>query len=223
MMAGVVVLRDAARDRQRVVGDGVDVDARTSSAVVHALPADHALVERDCRALWKPPVPAGAPDDARDHQEIAPDERVGNLEEVAFVDLVHRDAAAVGPRAVRDDLRVRARSSARWLRGGAGGGRARRRIGPGCATARRWLRRRRGASRRRSGRGGSWGRGGAWRTAGHEESADDGDANDRHAMSGEGATSGYATIARCRALLLLVVDGRRGPTAPTRADARRAC
>jgi hypothetical protein len=130
----IVVLRDAARDRERVVGDHVDVDATQHHAIVHALPTHEPLVERAARALESARSRRHA-GDARDHQEVATEKGVGNLEEVAVVDLVHRDAASVSHGAGGDHLRVRTRSAAR------AGGRWRR------VFSGRWLGRWRSARR----------------------------------------------------------------------------
>ncbi len=67
----------------------------------------------DVPAEVKPPKLLGHAGDARHEQEVAPHQRIGELEEPAIVDLVHRDAAGIGHRLVGDDLRVGPRSAAR--------------------------------------------------------------------------------------------------------------
>ena len=138
-------MANAAARWQRVVGDGGVADDLELDAIVHAIPAHDAP-----RGLLAGELEAA---DARRHagfaadeQDVAMEQRVGDLEEVPVVDAVNGDAAVLRVRALGDDLRIRSRAARRgtlppWpgvvacagccccCVGGVGGG-----VGGCCAT-----------------------------------------------------------------------------------------
>ncbi len=106
-----VVGAHGERDAERVVGVGVGGDGAQDDAVRLPLEAHEALVHAAAGGE-EAADPGRHPRDARHEQMVAPEERIGQFEEPALLDLVHGDHPGVGDGLVGDDLRVRSWAAA---------------------------------------------------------------------------------------------------------------
>ena len=104
----VVVLANTRGDRQRIVGDGGVADAMQVQPIIHLGPADDAP-RRLGAGKGHSANASGNGRHPTQEQEVAIEQRIGDLEEPLVVDLVDADTAFLGLRFRRDHLGVGAR------------------------------------------------------------------------------------------------------------------